>query len=56
MLPAGDSWLASMSRHWYLDWDGPRPDRDVLAGGALVIREHEASERARSANAQQATS
>jgi hypothetical protein len=25
LLPAGDSWLTSMSRHWHLDWAGPRP-------------------------------
>jgi hypothetical protein len=45
LIPAGDGWLAAMSRHWYLDWDGPRPERDVLAGGALVIAEQEAAER-----------
>ncbi len=31
LIPAADSWLASVTRHWYLDWDGPRPETDVLA-------------------------
>ena len=35
-----------MTRHWYLDWEGPRPERDVLAAAELVISEQEASEAA----------
>ena len=31
LIPTADSWIATMSRHWYLDWDGPRPDADALA-------------------------
>ena len=26
LMPANGTWLASLSRHWYLDWDGPRPE------------------------------
>jgi hypothetical protein len=42
LIPAKDSWLASMNRHWHLDWEGPRPDRDVRVAGAAVLRDHEA--------------
>ncbi len=35
-----DQWLASISRHWFLDFDGPRPDSDELADArAVVLRE-----------------
>jgi hypothetical protein len=35
-----DEWLASISRHWFLDFDGPRPDSDELAGAMdVVLRE-----------------
>ncbi len=27
LVPANDTWLASLNRHWYLDWEGPRPER-----------------------------
>ncbi len=43
LTPAGDTWVASVTRHWYLDWDGPRPDRDVLAAADLISRETEAA-------------
>ncbi len=26
LLPKADVWYASMTCHWYLDWDGPRPN------------------------------
>jgi hypothetical protein len=29
MIPAGEDRYASMSRHWYLDWDGPRPAEEM---------------------------
>jgi hypothetical protein len=45
LSPMGDSWLASVTRHWYLDWDGPRPERDVLAAADAVQRDQEAAER-----------
>jgi hypothetical protein len=30
LIPAADSWLPLVNRYWYLDWDGPRPESDVL--------------------------
>jgi hypothetical protein len=42
LMPTGDVWLASVTRHWYLDWDGPRPDREVLAAAEVISREQEA--------------
>ncbi len=45
VFPAADSWLASVTRHWYLDWDGPRPERDVLAAAEVIHRDKEAAER-----------
>jgi hypothetical protein len=44
LTASADSWLASMTRHWYLDWDGPRPEREVLAAAAAVLRDQEAAE------------
>jgi len=46
LIFAADSWIASVTRHWYLDWEGPRPEREVLAAAELVISEQEASEAA----------
>ncbi len=45
VVPAGDSWLASVTRHWSLDWDGPRTESDVLAAVEAIRRDQEASER-----------
>jgi hypothetical protein len=44
LIPAGEGWLASMSRHWSLDWEGPRNESDVLAATEMIIREREAAE------------
>jgi hypothetical protein len=44
LTPAKDTWIASVTRHWYLDWDGPRPDRDVLAAAEVVLREQDAAQ------------
>jgi hypothetical protein len=47
LSPAADSWIASVTRHWYLDWDGPRPERDVLEAVEVVERDRaEADDRA----------
>ena len=46
LMPAADSWLLTVTRHWYLDWDGPRPERDVAAAAENVMRDHEAHVRA----------
>jgi hypothetical protein len=44
LIPTEDSWLASMTRHWYLDWDGPRPDNQVRAAVDAVLADLEAAE------------
>ncbi len=43
LLPAGDSWLANLNRHWYLDWDGPRPDSLAIEAAEAVIRDQQAA-------------
>ena len=48
LLPAGDSWLANLNRHWYLDWDGPRPDSLAIEAAQAVIRDQQAAEARRS--------
>jgi hypothetical protein len=45
LIPTADSWLAAMTRHWYLDWDGPRPDSQVRAAVDAVHADIEAAER-----------
>jgi len=54
VIPAADSWLTSVTRHWYLDWDGPRPERDVLAAVEAVQRDQHAAERRASAGSEMA--
>jgi hypothetical protein len=50
LIPAGDdAWLVSLNRHWYLDWEGPRPESVSMAAAEVVIRDHEAAERLRAA-------
>ena len=56
VFPAGDSWMAAVTRHWYLDWDGPRPERDVLAASEVVLHDQEAAEREVAARRQPAAS
>ena len=48
--------MATVTRHWYLDWDGPRPERDVLAATEVVQRDQEAAEREAAARHQTAAS
>ncbi|HUO48717.1 MAG TPA: hypothetical protein VMU09_07790, partial [Acidimicrobiales bacterium] len=40
--PAGDIWLAGLNRHWFLDWDGPRPDTLWHAAGEVIQHDYEA--------------
>jgi hypothetical protein len=54
VFPAADSWLTSVTRHWYLDWDGPRPESDVLAAANAVQRDQEAAERRTAARSESA--
>jgi hypothetical protein len=48
LVPTNDSWLATMSRHWYLDWVGPRPEPVTTAAAEAVMRDHRASVERRS--------
>jgi hypothetical protein len=47
LVPMNETWLASLNRHWYLDWDGPRPEILTLAAGEAVYRDHEAAAESR---------
>jgi hypothetical protein len=49
LVNAGDTWLANLNRHWYLDWDGPRPDDQANAAAQLIFHEHEVAEERRAA-------
>jgi hypothetical protein len=49
MPGGGDGRLASLTRHWYLDWEGPRPESLTLAASELIMRDHEAAEMRRAA-------
>ena len=48
LVPANDAWLASLNRHWYLDWDGPRPQTLTAAAAETILRDREAAEERRS--------
>ncbi len=43
LTPAGDMWLASLNRHWYLDWEGPRPEHLTTAAIETILRDQEAA-------------
>ncbi|HEX4034173.1 MAG TPA: hypothetical protein VHX66_07000 [Solirubrobacteraceae bacterium] len=43
LIPTDDGWLTSVSRHWYLDWDGPRPESGVRSAAEAIFREIEAA-------------
>jgi hypothetical protein len=45
LIPAEDSWLAIVNRYWYLDWDGPRPESDVVRAAETIQHDQEAAER-----------
>jgi hypothetical protein len=49
LIPAGDTWLASLSRHWYLDWEGPRPEGLTTAAAEAVLRDRDAATERRAA-------
>lgn len=44
IVPAGDTWLTTMTRHWHLESQGPRLESDVSAAVDLVVREKEAAD------------
>jgi hypothetical protein len=45
LIPAAESWLTIANRYWYLDWDGPRPESDVLRAAETIQHEQEDAER-----------
>jgi hypothetical protein len=45
LYPTADSWLVSVTRHWYLDWDGPRAEQEISAAVDVVQGDWEAAER-----------
>jgi hypothetical protein len=47
LIPTPEAWLASATRHWYLDWQGPRPESDVTAAVDAVQRDRDAADRRR---------
>ncbi len=47
LVPAGDSWIASLTRHWYLDWEGPRPEDLASTAAEVILRDQEAAVRRR---------
>jgi hypothetical protein len=45
IIPAGEGvWITNMVRHWYLEWSGPRPEREVLEAMDAVLRDTEAAD------------
>jgi hypothetical protein len=49
LIPAGDTWLVSLTRHWYLDWEGPRPESLTEAAVEVVLRDQQAAVERRAA-------
>ncbi len=43
LMPANDTWIASLNRHWYLDWDGPRPEGLSMTATEAVLRDQQAA-------------
>jgi hypothetical protein len=56
LSPVGDTWIASVTRHWYLDWDGPRPETEVLAATEAVRRDQAAADMRAASRAETAAS
>lgn len=49
LVPTKDTWIASLNRHWFLDWEGPRPDDITQAAGEAILHDLEAADEARRA-------
>jgi hypothetical protein len=49
LVNAGETWLATLSRHWYLDWEGPRPESMAFEAAEVILRDREAAEERRAA-------
>ena len=50
LVPTKDTWIASLNRHWFLDWSGPRSDSITQAAGEVVLLDLEAADEARRAS------
>lgn len=48
LVPLDGTWLATLTRHWYLDWEGPRPESLTVTAAEVVFRDHEAALQRRS--------
>ncbi len=46
---ANDSWLVGLNRHWYLDWEGPRPESLTLAASEAIRRDQQVAAERRAA-------
>jgi hypothetical protein len=46
----GGSWIVGLSRHWYLDWEGPRPEHITRAASDAFIRDLEGGDESTSAS------
>jgi hypothetical protein len=51
LIPAHDAWIASLVRHWYLDWEGPRPESLTLAAAETVLQDRQAADARRAESA-----
>ena len=49
LAPLDDTWLVSLTRHWYLDWDGPRSEDVTRAAVEVIRREQQAATERRTA-------
>lgn len=47
LMPVDSTWLAGLNRHWYLDWEGPRPESLTLAASEAILRDRKAAARRR---------
>jgi hypothetical protein len=45
LTPRDERWVANLTRHWYLDWDGPRPESVTTGAAEMILREHEVAAR-----------
>jgi hypothetical protein len=55
LVPTNDARLASLTRHWYLDWEGPRPESLTLAASEAVYRDHQIAAERRAAMESEST-
>jgi hypothetical protein len=47
LSPGGDTWYANLNRHWYLDWQGPRPESLALHAVEVILHEQQLAEERR---------